>query len=73
MVVERGENPKNSDQTPNDDDNEEGRYQKEGKRPHPIREHSQQYRVRHAGLHFMQSPERQGTLRRRSSSHLPLV
>ena len=41
----RGDNLKNSDQTPNDDDIEEGRYQKEGKRPHPIRVHSQQYRV----------------------------
>ena len=40
----RGDNLKNSDQTPNDDIEEE-RYQKEGKRPHPIRVHSQQYRV----------------------------
>ena len=70
----RGDNLKNSDQTPNDDDDiEEGGNQKEGG---PIQFECTVNSIGYDtmdGLHFMQSPERQGTLRRRSSSHLPLV
>ena len=63
MVGERGENLKNSDQTPNDDDDiEEGGNQKEGG---PIQFECTVNSIGYDtmdGLHFMQSPERQGTL-----------